>query len=1040
MFNIKVLNFSLIVTALIFFSFSNKLYSQFDPHPELEWHTIETKHFIIHYHEGTERTANTIAKIAEEIYGPITSLYKYEPDEKVNFVVNDVSDIANGATDYFGNRIEIYSTALDYDLRGTHNWLRNVITHEFVHAVQVQASLKYGRKLPTFYLQWLGYENEIRPDVLYGYPNAIVSYPLSGVGVPAWFAEGTAQYQRQQLNYEYWDSHRDMILRSYIEGGNLLTWGEMGQFSSITSLKAESIYNLGYALTRFISEQYGEDKLRKITEHLGDFTNFSMDRAMKEALGVDGKKVYDQWKEYLEKDYKKRLENVKKDEVEGVILENKGFANYYPQLSPDGKKVAYLSNQDYDYGSTGLYVYEIASKKLDIIDAPVASNFSWSPDSRKIIYSKRNYPRTILNSTVFDIYEFDTKTKKEKKLTSKLRAISPSYSPEGDKICFVINGDGTLNLQIANANGKGYKPLTFFKNGEQIYNPKFTRDGKKIVFDYSFEEARKIAEIDIETGKMDFILDEKGIDFRSPFFSRDGKKMYFASNPTGIFNIYSMDMDSGKVMQITNAIGGAFMPSVDDNGNLAYSSYKPTGYKIAYLKNFAEHNPEALGKYDQPDILITKYTSEDSLTAGSNYNWSRLKNFNDKDVPQLEKKPYKSLFTSLSFVPVIRFDTYQRKNKFNFLESIKPGLYFFSSEMLNRFAVFGGAAMNIKGERDLFLQFEYNNGFPFFKDFFTKKVGFLPKITLEGYNTTRKSDGDLIAGIDTINVGITYDLLSFDFGMAFHVFNHDHQMKLGYTLSNYAYDIDAFAIPQSGISVRSSRETYFKANDFSLTYNYESIEPGKNSDINPVGRKLELRYDFEMSKINPSIVVNENGTISTNYENRNLNKFYGTWTETFGFFKNTHSLSLRLAGGTIFGPPVEDFYNYYASGLPGMRGYPFYSIGGGRSVALNVTYRLPVFSKIDTRISPLYLDKLYFSLYGDYGNAWNGSDTKLKDFKTDIGAQLRLQAFSFYVFPTSIFFDVAYGFDKFTNTYQNTPVTYGKELNYYFGVLFGFDI
>ncbi|MBK9334911.1 MAG: hypothetical protein IPM96_21555 [Ignavibacteria bacterium] len=46
---------------------------------------------------------------------------------------------------------------------------------------------------------------------------------------------------------------------------------------------------------------------------------------------------------------------------------------------------------------------------------------------------------------------------------------------------------------------------------------------------------------------------------------------------------------------------------------------------------------------------------------------------------------------------------------------------------------------------------------------------------------------------------------------------------------------------------------------------------------------------------------------------------------------------------------------------------------------------------------PLYLDKLYFSLCGDYGNAWNGSNTKLKDFKSDIGAQLRLQAFSFYV-------------------------------------------
>src|SRR6187551_2805049 len=129
MFNIKTLFFFLI--PILILVPAKKIFSQFDSHPELDWFTIETPHFYINYHSGTERTANTIAKIAEEIYGPITSLYKYEPKEKISFIVNDVSDIANGATDYYGNRIEIFASSMDYDLRGTHNWLRNVITHEF---------------------------------------------------------------------------------------------------------------------------------------------------------------------------------------------------------------------------------------------------------------------------------------------------------------------------------------------------------------------------------------------------------------------------------------------------------------------------------------------------------------------------------------------------------------------------------------------------------------------------------------------------------------------------------------------------------------------------------------------------------------------------------------------------------------------------------------------------------------------------------------------------------------------------------------------
>ena len=37
-------------------------------HPELDWHTIETEHFLIHYHIETKRSAEETAAIAEHIY------------------------------------------------------------------------------------------------------------------------------------------------------------------------------------------------------------------------------------------------------------------------------------------------------------------------------------------------------------------------------------------------------------------------------------------------------------------------------------------------------------------------------------------------------------------------------------------------------------------------------------------------------------------------------------------------------------------------------------------------------------------------------------------------------------------------------------------------------------------------------------------------------------------------------------------------------------------------------------------------------------
>ena len=327
---------------LILFITTNKVaYSQFTEfHPELDWYTIKGKHCEVHFHEGAERTAKVVAKIADEIWEPITSLYQYEPDI-THFVIKDIDDYSNGATYFFDNKIEIWTSALDFDLRGTHNWLRNVISHEFTHLVQIQASMKSTRSLPAVFLQVLNYEDERRPDILYGFPNFIVSYPFATINMPAWFAEGTAQYMRKEFDYDNWDSHRDMILRSYALDGNMLTWNEMGVFGK-TSLGNESVYNSGFALTKYIAQKYGEDKLREVTKALGKIGNFTIDAAFRDVIGKNGNELYEEWKTFLTEDYKKRTEQIKSNLVTGEVIAKDGFGNFYPTFSADGKKIFIL--------------------------------------------------------------------------------------------------------------------------------------------------------------------------------------------------------------------------------------------------------------------------------------------------------------------------------------------------------------------------------------------------------------------------------------------------------------------------------------------------------------------------------------------------------------------------------------------------------------------------------------------------------------------------------------------------------------------------
>jgi len=79
------------------------------------------------------------------------------------------------------------------------------------------------------------------------------------------------------------------------------------------------------------------------------------------------------------------------------------------------------------------------------------------------------------------------------------------------------------------------------------------------------------------------------------------------------------------------------------------------------------------------------------------------------------------------------------------------------------------------------------------------------------------------------------------------------------------------------------------------------------------------------------------------------------------------------------------------------------------------------------------------SFYGDLGDAAYADKPKLSDFKRGVGTELRMEMSSFYLFPTMVFLNASYGFDKVTLNIRGTDFTYGQEWRFYGGVLFSFD-
>jgi len=339
---------------------------------------------------------------------------------------------------------------------------------------------------------------------------------------------------------------------------------------------------------------------------------------------------------------------------EGRLLLSHSANESRPMFSPDGKRLAFLSNRD---GASNIYVLELAtgairrltySDSSEILDGwsrdaefvyfsssagdvagtsdiyrvrgtggtPVkvsadryASEFhaAPTPDGKKLLFVARGFGATqwwrkgrshLDESEIWMLDEAAT-VKDQMLLGRGAKQLWPQWMPDGKAFYFVSDRlGGQQNIHLFTM-GKGEKAVTAFTSGRVLF-PSLSTDGKALVFERDFA----IWRLDTATGKAEKIAitlrgAPAGPDlsnrvtvsgFSGLEVSPDGKKVALVARG----EVWAAAKDGGEAFRVTQSADADSEPRWSpDSTQLVYLSEKDGARQVA-LYDFAKKENKAL--------------------------------------------------------------------------------------------------------------------------------------------------------------------------------------------------------------------------------------------------------------------------------------------------------------------------------------------------------------------------------------------------------------------------------------------------------------
>ena len=545
--------------------------------PNLDWRTISTQHFYIHFNPNTEGFARRIAADAERAYSQL-SQQLHPPRGKIDVVISDDFDASNGsATPFPTNRIIVYANppVSESALRYTNDWGQMVISHELTHIFHLDRTRGV----------WLLGQH------IFGRAAALFPNLYS----PSWITEGLAVYEESKLAGagRIEGSEHRMIARSAAIDHTFPRIGALslaqGRFPF-----GEQAYGYGSLFIDYVAKTRGESKVRAfVDKSAAGLIPYFYDIPSKQAFGVSFSHA---WRDF-------------RDSIERASPPYADPINGWKQLTSDGNFVLaprWLTDSAIVYSGTpgresfGAYRVDINGKRTRIGRRNSRSaNIPIGPN--RFLYAQSDYVNPYQVRS--DLWIADRGH--ERQLTFRKRLLSPDVRSDGEIVAQQIIPGATRLVRVS-PDGKTIRPITGGSYDEQWTEPRWSHRGDRIAaVRWLHGNVSQIVILDSLGKKITVLASQRSIQ-ATPSWSADDSGVYYSSDYTGQTQIYFSRIDR-TTYRLSNAVTGVFEPQASPrDDHMAAVVFRSDGYHLG----IAPCCDVAAGQWSpQPAQIVTEATN-----------------------------------------------------------------------------------------------------------------------------------------------------------------------------------------------------------------------------------------------------------------------------------------------------------------------------------------------------------------------------------------------------------------------------------------------